>query len=93
MDREAFYYFAFRLRQIVRKTLNRKFDPIGVRNIRNHLIEHPIVSNYNFAYGSDLDFGPVVKPYGSRPEPIHDDGLYRNAQEVIDKLLRLLPEK
>ena len=87
---EAFYYFAFRLCKIVRKTLKRKFDPVGVRNVRNHLIEHPIVPNYNFAYGADLYFGPVVKPYGSRPKPIHDEGLYRDAQEVIDQLLRLL---
>ena len=39
---EAFYYFAWRARQALRAKdgLNLTFDPIGVRDVRNRLIEH-----------------------------------------------------
>jgi hypothetical protein len=39
---EAFYYFAARLIKILQHFPHLKnFDPLGVRNVRNHLIEHP----------------------------------------------------
>lgn len=43
---EAYYYFAFRLRQILRNKTHpffglSSFESPGVRNVRNHLIEHP----------------------------------------------------
>jgi hypothetical protein len=43
---ESFYYFAFRIRQILRNDVHRflelqSFDASGVRDVRNHLIEHP----------------------------------------------------
>ena len=39
---EAFYYFAFRLRQVIQQLpdLN-NFECKGVRNVRNKLLEHP----------------------------------------------------
>ena len=43
---ESFYYFAFRVRQILRNNVHtfpglRSFEAVGVRDVRNHLIEHP----------------------------------------------------
>ena len=48
----------------------------------------------NFVYGADLNFGPVIKPYGARKKThAHDEGLYVNAQELIDEVLKVLPSK
>jgi hypothetical protein len=43
---ESYYYFAFRLRQLLRNSAHpfvglALFESVGVRNVRNHLIEHP----------------------------------------------------
>jgi len=40
---EAFYYFACRAPDALAAIpeVDLKFDPIGVRNIRNHMVEHP----------------------------------------------------
>lgn len=43
---ETYYYFAFRLRQLLRNDARpfqglASFESDGVRNVRNHLIEHP----------------------------------------------------
>ncbi len=43
---ESYYYFAFRLRQILRNSAHpfvglASFESVGVRDVRNHLIEHP----------------------------------------------------
>lgn len=43
---ESFYYFAFRVRQILRNKVSpfphlNNFESPGVRDVRNHLIEHP----------------------------------------------------
>ena len=43
---ESYYYFAFRLRQLLRNSAHpfvslASFESVGVRNVRNHLIEHP----------------------------------------------------
>ena len=35
---EAFYYFAWRFRQVFRDAGFRNFDPVGVRKVRNQLI-------------------------------------------------------
>src|SRR4051794_26219748 len=40
----SFYFLAWRVREVLRSNPFpgfAKFDPIGVRNVRNHLIEHP----------------------------------------------------
>jgi hypothetical protein len=95
---EAFYYFAWRFKTIVGDEPGldglKGFDPIGVRDVRNLLIEHAFkskASNSNFTFGREISFGPVIKPFGSRlanrvgKEP-HDKGLYVNAREFIKKL-------
>jgi hypothetical protein len=49
---EAFYYMAFRLTKVLQKLPPFKsFEAPGVRDVRNHLIEHPLVLNRNFVYG------------------------------------------
>jgi hypothetical protein len=46
------------------------FDTPHITLVRNELIEHAIASNPNWVFGSDLPFGPVVKPIGLRvPTP------------------------
>jgi hypothetical protein len=51
---EAFYYNAHRVGDILRDSSGdlpgpSRFDPVGVRNVRNHLIEHPNRKNaYSF---------------------------------------------
>jgi hypothetical protein len=102
---EAFYYVAFRFQTIIKEHMQRSFNPPGVRGVRNHLIEHPDdkggAPEYNFGYGLDMPYGPVLKPFGPRipnnprasgavPPPFDDKGLYFNAQEVIDLLKPIL---
>jgi hypothetical protein len=98
---EMFYYVAFRFQIILRDTLKVGYDPVGIRDVRNQLIEHPEGNNsrasgQSFLYGNDLPWGPIIKPFGPRATPgFHDDGLYVNARQAIDRLrdilLRLLP--
>lgn len=89
---ESFYYIAFRVRQAL---INKKhqlpglknFECKGIRDVRNHLIEHVEASGAlvkSFGYG--LDKGPQIKPYNS----FNDDGLYKNAKEFCENLNRLL---
>jgi hypothetical protein len=88
---EAFYYSAFRFRQIARKELGwKKFDAQGVRIVRNDLLEHPheTDSNPNFAYG--VPEGPRIKLFGPPSRGFIDPGLYVNAKEFIDALLSKL---
>lgn len=89
---EAFYYFAWRLRQVlVNLPEFKKFDPKGIRDVRHDLLDHPEkmsrALNPNFMYGHDLPNGPVLKPFGARRRPIHDRGLYANAKELIEEFL------
>ena len=89
---ESFYYFAWRLRQVlVNLPEFDDFHPVGVRDVRYHLLDHPEKTsralNPNFMYGHDLPAGPVLKPFGERQTNVHDRGLYVNAQELLDELL------
>ena len=92
---EAFYYFAFRLRQVLKNGVDgfKNFDPIGVRDVRNHLIEHADrgggVMDRNHMF--NCPEGLVIKPFGGSNGRYQEDrGLYPNATEFIDELLRLL---
>ena len=92
---ESFYYLAWRLRQIVVRLPGFKsLGATGIRDVRNHLLEHPEkfskALNPNFMYGLDLPNGPVLKPFGARQGAIHDRGLYANASELIDEMLNRL---
>jgi hypothetical protein len=89
---EAFYYFAWRFRQVlVNLPEFRKFDPKGIRDVRHDLLDHPEkvskALNPNFMYGHDLPNGPVLKPFGARRRQIHDQGLYANARELLEEFL------
>jgi hypothetical protein len=89
---EAFYYFAWRFRELLTRFPDfKKFDPRGIREVRHDLLEHPEKTskalNPNFMYGHDLPDGPVLKPFGSRQTDVHDRGLYVNAQELLDELV------
>src|ERR1043166_5325175 len=67
---EAFYWSAHRVRDILRDADEAalpgigRFESIGVRNVRNHLIEHPDAKSgvllFGFATGGPV--GPQLKP-------------------------------
>jgi hypothetical protein len=88
---ECFYYFAARARHIIRgmPELN-SFEAAGVRDVRNHLIEHPErrgsqILSRSFAFGGPN--GPIVKPIRDTSETAHPDaGLYANAHEFAVNL-------
>lgn len=89
---ESFYYFAWRLRQVlVNLPEFKNFNPKGIRNVRYDLLDHPEkvsrALNPNFMYGHDLPNGPVLKPFGARRRPIHDQGLYANTKELLEEFL------
>lgn len=100
---EAFYYFAGRVRTILRNKQVflpglESFECVGVRNVRNKLLEHAEgsdsqVSIQSFGWGSA--HGPVLKAvrYGGQEDIFPDGGLYRNAEEFRDTLERLLQKK
>ena len=83
---ECFYYFAARARGMIRDMpeLN-SFEAAGVRDVRNHLIEHPEgrssqVLSRSFGFGGPN--GPIVKALRDTSETAHPDGgLYANAHE------------
>lgn len=91
MFAEAFYYFGFRTREVIRHLPGlKKFDCEGIRNVRNHRIEHPEKKNgvipNGFAYG--YAHGPVLKGLrrGGQEEIQRDFGLFTNAQEFAENL-------
>lgn len=88
---EAFYFFAHRARQILRKGLVpgiKSFEVPGVRGVRNHLIEHPekkagVVEQ---SWQWDGPNGPHLKSVRSSNDArFRDPGLYANAQEFADQ--------
>jgi hypothetical protein len=66
------------------------FEAAGVRDVRNHLIEHPEgrgsqVLSQSFAFGGPN--GPIVKALRDTSETAHPDaGLYANAREFAVNL-------
>lgn len=97
---ESFYYFAFRIRQIVRNDLHRfpglrGFDCVGVRDVRNHLIEHPEGANsrvFNRTWAWSLESGMQLKPARHQWEKsvFHDKGFRLNASEFAEQLSKSL---
>lgn len=95
---EAFYYFAFRVYCIAREGLVpglTAFRCDGVRDVRNHLIEHPdgrssLVAIQGFGGGGDS--GPVLKPgrYEHQVGLWEDRGLFVNAREFKEGLEKSL---
>jgi len=92
---EAFYWIAFRLQEVMNQ-LGLSFKAIGVRDVRNHLIEHPEgkASGVIFGVGIGLrsDVGPVIKAVrrGLQDAKWIDAGLKPNAEEYAHKLERVL---
>ena len=92
---EAFYYFAFRARQLLRLLPGVKnFECVGVRDVRNHLIEHPEKQSKVFliSFGWGGASGPAVKALrvDDQKDIFVDKGLYVNAQEFKEDLERRL---
>jgi hypothetical protein len=97
IDAESFYYFAFRARQIVRDLPGLgAFECSGVRDVRNHLVEHPDKKNHSGvlmnSFGCGMPRGPVIKAVrlshqvGKNP----DAGLYVNALEFAHNLSKTI---
>lgn len=99
---ETFYYLAFRFRQIL-TTQNKatkiyalphleNFEAAGIRDVRNHLLEHPegrtsqVFSQDDSLGGLD---GPKLKIDASGPAHV-DRGLFVNAAEFKQSLETLL---
>jgi hypothetical protein len=95
----AFYWFAWRLCTIIEDILKLEFKtPKNILLVRNNLIEHPEnkgsgAANPNFVYGVDIPWGPIIKPFGPRSGPNHDDGLYVNANQLIERLSAALRQE
>ena len=97
---EAFYYFASRLRTVLRHKeepcpLLEGFECAGVRVVRNTLLEHPEgqdsrVFGWSWTVGSPE--GPILKVHreNHQVDVFPDRGLYVNAQEVKENLEREL---
>lgn len=100
---EAFYYFAGRIRTILRNPQAplpglTNFECEGVRNVRNKLLEHAEgkdsqVSIQSFGWGAAN--GPVLKSirYSSQKHIFPDQGLYINAEEFRENFERLIKNK
>jgi hypothetical protein len=87
---ESFYYSAHRVRDILRDGREAlpgvaSFEAVGVRNVRNHLVEHPSkkggVLVPSIATGGPV--GPQLKPlrWSLDESGTHDAGLHANAAE------------
>lgn len=96
---EAYYYSAHRIRDIVRDNRDdlpglSSFEATGVRNVRNHLIEHPTKRSgilvFSFKCGGAV--GPQLKPlrWSLDGEGTHDEGLHKNTAEFLSSLAAVL---
>jgi hypothetical protein len=96
---EAFYYSAHRVRDILRDHKTdlpglSAFEAVGVRDVRNHLVEHPSrakgVLVPSVACGGPV--GPQLRllRWSLDSSGMHDRGLPANAQEFLVALHRVL---
>jgi hypothetical protein len=92
---EAYYYSGQRIRDIFRDNKAdlpelSSFEAVGVRNVRNHLIEHPTreagVIVFSFKCGGPV--GPQLKAlrWSLDEEGSMDDGLHKNTAEFLSSL-------
>lgn len=94
---ESYYWIAGRNRSVIRLLPGlSSFEAAGVRNVRNHLIEHPEkgasgVTHFSFASGGPN--GPIVKGCRSDREPDkwQDAGLFTNNREFLEALIKSIP--
>jgi hypothetical protein len=103
---EAFYFFAWRLVEILKsKTFYfdgfSKLSTKGILTVRNHLLQHPEKYGRNFRQvfpitsdGPILKAGdPVIRLLPDKVEVEHpglDRGLFVNAQELHDEIIEIL---
>ena len=97
---EAFYYFAGRVRSILRHKSQplpglASFECEGVRNVRNKLLEHPEGADSQVfiqSWAWSAPRGPVLKAarYGGQESLFPDLGLYANAEEFRTNLNQIL---
>ncbi len=89
---ESFYYFAARFVAILKRyPAFKSLDVPGIRNVRNHLIEHSDkpssgITQQNWSHGSGI--GPMFKTSrrkGQKSIP-QDKGLFVNATELRQKV-------
>lgn len=93
---ETFYWIAARAMKAATYLPGLKsFTAPGVRDVRNHLIEHPEgkssgVFNGGFGYGKPR--GPVLGALrtSETPDVWHDAGLFVNVDEFADRFCRAL---
>jgi hypothetical protein len=98
MSTESFYYFAGRMRTVLRSgSLPRlkSFECKRARNVRNKLLEHPEGRDSQVfvqSFGVGGEAGPTLKIERSdEQEAIFPDaGLWANAEEIRDRFERLL---
>ena len=85
---EVLYYVAFRAHKILEDMpFGRQFKAPGVRNVRNHLIEHPTGKSSGVVdrtFLVDWD-GPKIKGARTSDTVRHhmDKGLYANVREFL----------
>lgn len=86
---ESFYFNASKLWDLIEKTIlsKSKSDFIGVKMVRNKLIEHTEDGDI-YSFGASDEWGPTVKPsqLTSRKEKWHDKGLRVNTEELLNKI-------
>lgn len=93
---ESFYYLAFRIRTIVRNGNGylpglQNFECVGVRNVRNKLLEHAEGKDAMVAinsFGVGLGQGPILKAVRltTQVDIFPDKGLFINAIEFAKNL-------
>jgi hypothetical protein len=99
---EAFYYFAGRVRAILRHGTAplpglTSFESVGVRNVRNKLLEHPEGADsqvFSQSWGWGRSHGPMLKSIRNQGQEqvFPDAGLVPNAKEFHDNLLARLQQ-
>jgi hypothetical protein len=96
LQAEAFYYLAHRAAKCVQYAVDsKKFSPVGVRDVRNHLLEHPKALHWDFVYHRPE--GVVMKPFRDATDVslavLKDAGLFLNAEEFARDLIAFLPRR
>jgi hypothetical protein len=95
MERETenFYETAWRLRNIIRTFPGlATFEVVSVRDVRNKLIVHPDKHGKRFlnSFEYNSEVGPILKPQSSGTPDFIDPGLWRNAQELAERMSQRL---
>ena len=89
LQSECFYWVANRARSILKQMPGlSSFEALGIRNVRNNLIEHPERPSSNImisSFGYGMPQGPVLKAlrYSHQTEIFPDAGLFVNAVEFF----------